>query len=114
MKTISVICFAVVLSACSLLPRAHDPVLFDKVVWLDMQVEAVDCKGGTGWAIIANSAENTARYAEWRGDPQAANIRGLKNHIDRMVKGGSEKFCELGKRTAKGRINAIRTAWSGR
>jgi hypothetical protein len=31
-----------------------------------------------------------------------------------MNAGGSKTFCELGKKTAAGRISAARTAWEGR
>ena len=39
---------------------------------------------------------------------------GLEKHVDRMGKGGSSAFCELGKKTAKQRINAAKAAWEGR
>ena len=42
------------------------------------------------------------------------NLKGLVAHTDRMTKGGSKAFCELGKRTAAQRINATKLAWQGR
>jgi hypothetical protein len=41
-------------------------------------------------------------------------MRGLAKHAEKMNQGGSKTFCELGKKTADGRLSAARTAWEGR
>ena len=94
-------------------PRSHDPVMFNHLVQLDIVVEQQNCDAPT-WSSVTLLSENLARYAEWRRDPQAENMRGLHNHIERMSKGGSKTFCELGKRTARQRIEAAKSAWEGR
>lgn len=94
-------------------PRSHDPVMFNHLVQLDIVVEQQNCDAPT-WSSVTLLSENLARYAEWRRDPQAENMRGLHNHIERMSKGGSKTFCELGKRTARQRIEAAKSAWGGR
>lgn len=108
---------AVLLSGCStireLWPRPHDPVLFDHVVRTDIAIDRVDCDHAN-WQPVADAAEQLARYAEWRRDPQATNLRGLQQHAIKMSQGGSRIFCELGKKTAHQRTAAARTAMEGR
>lgn len=94
-------------------PKPHDPVMFAQLVQLDIVVERQNCDA-PAWSSITLMSENLARYVEWRGDPQAENLRGLHNHIERLSKGGSKTFCELGKRTARQRIEAAKSAWEGR
>ena len=108
---------AVMLSGCSTIreywPRAHDPVLFDHLVRVDVAIERVDCDR-PNWFVVNEYSEQLARYAEWRHDPQAINLRGLQKHAEKMSQGGSKIFCELGKKTAHQRTAAARTALEGR
>jgi hypothetical protein len=101
------------LSGCSLLPRPHDPVMFNQLVAVDIQVERVNCDQ-PNWKPALSDSRQLARYAVWRKDPQSDNLTGLEKHIERMDQGGSKTFCELGKRTAISRIQAAKTAWEGR
>jgi hypothetical protein len=55
-----------------------------------------------------------ALYTEFRKDPQSQNMRGLAKHAEKMNQGGSKVFCELGKKTADGRLSAARTSWESR
>ena len=124
MRLIATILITMTLSGCATVdtikkywPRAHDPVMFDHLVELDRILESVDCNKpdwGDDWNLMQMGSAHLARYTEWRRDPQAENIRGLHNHIERMSKGGSKTFCELGKKTAKQRIEAAKSAWEGR
>ena len=111
---------AVLLSGCGTLqdlkkywPRDHDPVMFNHLVTTDIAVKHIDCDR-PDWTSAHRSAEVLAQYAEWRNDPQTANIKGLAAHTERMAQGGSRTFCELGKKTAAQRIEAARSAWQGR
>ena len=105
------------LTSCStireLWPRPHDAVLFDHLVRVDVTLDRVDCDK-PNWQPVADQSEVLARYAEWRRDPQATNLRGLHQHAVKMSAGGSKMFCELGKKTAHQRIAAARTAMEGR
>ena len=112
--------FLIALSGCSTIqdikqywPKAHDPVQFGRLVDLDVGIEQQNCDTPT-WAAFSVDTEKLARYAEWRNDPQAANLRGLQKHVDRMSQGGSKILCEIGKKTARQRIEAARSAWKGR
>lgn len=113
MKKIVAIFALVMLSSCGLLPRAHDPVMFGQLVTVDITIKKVDCERPE-WGSALVQSQYLAQYATWRQDPQATNLTGLYNHVERMNKGGSKTFCELGKNTAAGRIQAAKTAWEGR
>jgi hypothetical protein len=63
---------------------------------------------------VSPITEQLAKYTEWRKDPQAENLKGLHEHVLRMGKGGSKMFCEIGKKTARQRIEAAELAWKGR
>jgi hypothetical protein len=107
----------IALSGCSTIkeywPRPHDPVMFNQLVVVDLAVEKQNCEKPT-WIEVHPIADQLAKYTEWRQDPQATNLRGLEKHVERMSKGGSKTFCEIGKKTAKQRIDAAKSAWEGR
>lgn len=105
---------AVALSGCSLLPRAHDPVLADRWVSTYISVNSVDCTSTNAWADAMANSEHLYRLASFRNDPQSENLEGLYKHTVKMNKSTSKVFCELGKRTAISRLDAAHTAWEGR
>jgi hypothetical protein len=117
MKRLVLTVAMVALSGCSTIkeywPRAHDPVLFNQLVTTDIAIRHVDCER-PDWAIAHSATEQLAQYAEWRNDPQTTNLKGLLAHTERMSRGGSKVFCELGKKTAGQRIEAAKSAWQGR
>jgi hypothetical protein len=113
MKQLILVGMLLILAGCSLLPRAHDPVMFGQLVTVDITIKKVNCDR-PDWTAAVIQTQHLAQYTEWRRDPQAENLAGLQRHVERMSAGGSKTFCELGKRTAAGRIAAARTAWEGR
>lgn len=120
MRIIAVLLLVVQLNGCVAIatvqkywPRNHDPVMFDHLVTLSISIEQVDCVK-PDWSNIVEVSNHLSRYAIWRGDPQADNLKGLLNHVERMSHGGSKMFCELGKKTAAQRIEAAKSAWKGR
>jgi hypothetical protein len=117
MKKILLILAVTMLPGCSsllnLLPRDHDPVMFNTLVVLNIEIRQVDC-AAPDWSSAVLNAEILAQSANWRSDPQAENFAGLHQHMLKLEKGGSVTFCELGKRTAASRIDAARAAWGGR
>jgi hypothetical protein len=119
-KIITAALLAIALSGCATVdtvkkywPRDHDPVMFNQLVTVSIAIETIDC-GHPDWSQIVAVSNHLSRYAEWRGDPQADNLKGLLNHAERMSHGGSKTFCELGKKTAAQRIEAAKSAWKGR
>ena len=117
MKQLLVVVAVVTLTGCSTIkqywPRDHDAVMFDRLVTTDIAIEKIDCEH-PNWTQAHDNAEALARYAEWRNDPQTTNLKGLLTHTERMGRGGSKVFCELGKKTAAQRIEAAKEAWKGR
>ena len=117
MKRILLILAVVSLTGCSTIkqywPRAHDPEMFGALVDVDIAVERVNCET-PNWSASIDAATRVARLSEWRGDPQATNLKGLQAHTERMSRGGSRVFCDLGKKTAAQRIQAAKSAWEGR
>jgi hypothetical protein len=120
MKKLLIALGIVALSGCSTVetikkywPRDHDPVMFNQLVAADIAIEHQDC-GQPSWNTVSPITEQLAKYTEWRKDPQAENLKGLHEHVLRMSKGGSKVFCEIGKKTARQRIEAAESAWKGR
>lgn len=113
MKTLSTVLLSVIISGCSLLPRSHDPVMLNQLVVISIQIEAVDCNK-PDWTSTLATTKQLARYADWRQDPQAENLTGLQRHVERIAISTNTTFCELGKKTANGRILAAKTAWEAR
>lgn len=118
-RIVGITVMALVLGGCSTIqqywPRAHDPQMVQLWVITQINITRVDCaQENRGWGSVADSAEQLALYTEFRKDPQATNMRGLARHAAKMNQGGSKVFCELGKKTAEGRLSAARTAWEGR
>jgi hypothetical protein len=120
MKIVLPIILSFALSGCAVVdtakkywPRSHDPVMFNQLANVDYQIENINCDQPT-WDKILPTATVLTKHAEWRGDPQTENLKGLQAHIERMNKGGSKTFCELGKRTARQRVEATKKAWEGR
>lgn len=94
-------------------PRAHDPIMFDNLVSLAISIEEQDCQK-PNWAGAVEQAQHLSRYTQWRGDPQAENLKSLHQHLAKLNQGGSKMFCELGKSTAKQRVEAAKEAWKAR
>jgi len=117
MRTLAIVLSLTLLTGCTTIkkywPRAHDPVMFDHLVAVSVAIDNVDCTK-PDWLLAINRSHHLARYAEWRQDPQLENLKGLSAHTERMGKGGSKMFCELGKKTALQRIDAAKSAWEGR
>lgn len=120
MKILLALLISLSLSGCATVdtikkywPRKHDPVMFDHLVTLSIAVEQIDCDK-PDWSHTVEVSNHLSRYAQWRGDPQADNLKGLLNHAERMSHGGSKTFCTLGKKTATQRIDAAKLAWEGR
>ncbi len=122
MKTILSIFLVFSLSGCASVewvkkvwPRSHDPQLVSQWVDVKVSIDSVNCEQTpTGWAQVVDPARKLSIYAEFRKDPQQENLKGLLAHAERMSKGGSKAFCEIGKKTAQSRLDAARTAWEGR
>ena len=111
---------AVIISGCSAVatvkqywPRDHDPVMFETLVVVEQELDAVDCKN-PDWTRVQYQAKKLDRYATLRDDPQKENLQGLNKHLEKLSSNKNPVFCDLGKKTGKQRIEAALSAWKGR
>lgn len=104
-------------SAQRVLPKDHDSYLVSRWVDIDLALDTVNCEnpeGSRGWVNVLVFSERLARYTEFRDDPQKDNMKALNNHVHKMKEGGSKAFCEMGIKSARSRLDAAKSAWSGR
>lgn len=94
-------------------PKNHDPVMFDTLIMVEQELDAVDCKK-PDWSKVQYQIKKLDRYVTLREDPQKENIQGLKSHIEKLSSSTNVVFCDLGKRTGKQRIETAFSAWKGR
>jgi hypothetical protein len=113
MKQLITIVTLILLTGCNLLPKSHDPMMFNQLITVDITIKKVDCNN-PDWKLSLIQTQHLSQYTTWRNDPQSVNINGLYLHIERLSEGGSKTFCELGKKTAASRILATKIAWEGR
>jgi hypothetical protein len=112
--------FSFALSSCAVVatvqkywPRDHDPVMFETLVVIEQELDAIDCKN-PNWSKVQYEAKKLDRYATLRDDPQRENLQGLNKHIEKLSSNKNPVFCDLGKKTGKQRIEAALNAWKGR
>lgn len=124
MKKIIIISAITLLSGCSTIqsgvdtvkkywPKDHDPVMFDKVVEINIAVENLNCES-PDYSELVPKTIRLSRYAQLRNDPQAENLKGLENHILKLKGSNNKVFCELGKKTALQRLDVVVNSWRKR
>lgn len=101
------------LSGCSLWPRAHDPALAQSFVSTRIAVSNLDCAAKTGFDEAIKDATWLQSYAEFRNDPQVESTKGVLNSVNKATV-SSEKVCEHWVSLAKGHLEVLNKAWSGR
>jgi hypothetical protein len=94
-------------------PRDHDPVMFDKVVEINIAIENLNCES-PDYTELVPKVIRLARYSELRNDPQAENLKGLEAHVLKLRSSTNKIFCELGKKTALQRLDVAINAWRKR
>jgi hypothetical protein len=119
MKTLIIMAALFLITGCSTIekywPRDHDPVLVNSWVSVKMALDAVDCgTQPTGWSAVTEHSQRLYLLSDFRSDPQTDNLRGLRDHSQKMAGTTNKTFCQLGKKTAEARLAAARTAWAGR
>ena len=123
MRILAAVLLAVIMSGCAVVdrvrevwPRAHDPVMVEMWVNVNIALTQVNCDAApTGWAVVAEQSRRLAQYTNFRQDPQAKNTQGLYDHAAKMAEPTVKPaFCKLGIKTAEQRLAAARSAWQGR
>ena len=110
-----VLAAAVILSGCSIIiPKRHDPVMFDQLVTIKVGVDQLQCGEPVYWEIVDNRVHKLEIYTEWRSDPQAAAVKSLRESLKKASESKSKTFCESLLKINKTRIDVIADAWKGR
>ena len=77
------------LTGCStisnLLPRNHDPVMFDQVVAIDIAMNKTNCSN-RDWGNLLERVHHLKVYTELRKDPQATSIAQLEEALLKAYK----------------------------
>ncbi len=102
------------LSGCAfILPRPHDPVMFDQIVAIKIQTDKVNCSNKE-WGNLLDRVHHLKVYTELRGDPQSKAIGQLQDALVKAHSSKNEKFCESILNLNKTRIAVVEDAWKGR
>lgn len=106
--------FIVVLSGCSIiLPRPHDPVMFDQVVAIQIGANKANC-ATKEWGDLLDRVHHLKVYTELRKDPQAQSVAQLEEALLKAYNSKNEKFCDSILKINRTRIEVIEDAWKGR
>lgn len=113
MKIIVALLF-VTLSGCSfILPRPHDPSMFNNLVEVKIAVDKLNCDN-KDWSDAEYKIERLKVYASLRKDPQAEALGKLQEAVVKAKNSNNKSFCESVIKINKTRINVIADAWRGR
>jgi hypothetical protein len=107
----------IALSGCSLiLPRAHDPALFDSLVSVKIAVDKLTCesKDLNDWQSATDKIHHLTVYADLRKDPQAQSLIELQTAVGKARDSKSNVFCENILKINRTRIDVAADAWRGR
>lgn len=105
---------AVVISGCSvILPRPHDPVMFDQIVAIQIGTNKANCSTKE-WGDLLDRVHHLKVYTELREDPQAKSVAQLEEALLKAYNSKNEKFCDSILKLNRTRIQVVEDAWKGR
>lgn len=96
-----------------MLPRDHDPVMFDQVVSIHIMLDKIKCSD-KNWSELFDKVNHLKVYSELRGDPQATNIAQLEEALTKANNSKNDNFCESILTINKTRVQVVEDAWKGR
>lgn len=109
-----IVAVSLVLTGCSfVLPRPHDPSMFNNLVDVKIAVDKLDCKN-KDWNDTFNKIERLKVYTSLRKDPQAKAVEDLESALKKAQASSNEKFCESVVKINRARVDVITDAWRGR
>ena len=117
MKKLLVILVVLCLNGCSLIllmPKKHDPVMFDNLVTAKIAVDKLSCEQKDQWNDALEKVNKLAVYSELRSDPQANSVKQLHEALSKARDSKNNTFCENILKINKTRINVVVDAWKGR
>jgi hypothetical protein len=104
----------VLLTGCSIiLPKPHDPVMFDQIVSVQIHVNKINCSN-KDWGNLLDKVNHLKVYTQLRQDPQAPAIAQLEEALTKAYTSKNDKFCDSILNINKTRIDVITDAWRGR
>jgi hypothetical protein len=117
MKRLLIVLTVLCLNGCSLIllmPKKHDPVMFDNLVNTKIAVDKLSCEQKESWNDALDKANKLAVYSELRSDPQANSVKQLHEALTKARDSKNNTFCENILKINKTRINVVIDAWKGR
>jgi hypothetical protein len=114
MKNILIFPFVILLAGCSvILPKPHDPVMFDQAVEIKLQLTKTDCVN-KDWSTLNSKITKLSTYTTLRNDPQAESLKQLQEALKKANDSSNQKFCESVLNIQKSRVDVVLDAWKGR
>ena len=118
MKKIIVVLSIVYLTGCStiasLWPKPHDPVAFDNLVYIQVDLNKATCAEPKNWDNLLDRVHHLKIYTKLRNDPQAPAVASLEEALLKAYNSKNEKFCDSILKLNKTRIEVVQDAWKGR
>jgi uncharacterized protein YcfL len=116
-QLINLVVVAAFLTGCStiktMIPRDHDPVMFDQLVSIHIQLNQTNCSN-KDWSSLFDKVHHLKVYSDLRGDPQATSVSQLEEALLKANSSKSEVFCSNILKINKTRVEVIEDAWKGR
>jgi hypothetical protein len=97
----------------SLLPKDHDPVMFNQIVSIDIKLNQVNCSN-KDWGDLLDRVHHLKVYTELRKDPQATNVSQLEEALLKAYNSKSDILCNDVLSINKTRVSVIEDAWRSR
>lgn len=97
----------------SLLPKDHDPVMYDQIVAIKIATDKINCSN-KDWGDLLDRVHHLKVYSEYRKDPQAKNIAELEEALLKAENSKSNVLCDDILGINRTRINVVIDAWGGR
>jgi hypothetical protein len=111
---LSVVLFSVFLTGCSfILPRPHDPAMFDNLVRVKVVIDKTTCQDKE-WGTLFADVERLKVYTSLRKDPQSKAVEDLESALKKAHESKNERFCESVLKINRVRVDTIADAWRGR
>lgn len=106
---------SIFLAGCTIiLPKPHDPVMFDRLVNIKVELHNTKCAGDKNWDSLFNKVETLKVYTELRSDPQAKSVVDLETALKKAHSSANSVFCESVLKVNRVRVDTIADAWRGR
>lgn len=115
MKKLFLAITLVALTGCSfIMPRPHDPVMFDRAVGIKLDLDKMNCVDKDLWFATQERLVHLEKYASLRKDPQLAGLTPMIEALEKAKKSNNINFCESVLKLQRTRIDVLLDTWKGR